>query len=144
MRCRNKDSTFQVKTREFDGLNELASSIEGQIDDLKSKNLDLSSITILVAEKYLLKEIQTRVNYPILEVTPEKLSKNNYLSISTIHSFKGLENDFIILAGFKNYNSSNKKLMSLLFVAYTRARVGLSVLLNKDDYTRLLSETLTF
>ena len=27
MRCRNKDSTFQVKTREFDGLNELASSI---------------------------------------------------------------------------------------------------------------------
>jgi superfamily I DNA/RNA helicase len=44
-----------------------------------------------------------------------------FINISTIHSYKGLENQFIIICGPREYIPEDKKQMSLIYIANTRA-----------------------
>ena len=46
--------------------------------------------------------------------------------------FKGLEAEFIIIAGLEDVDINNNELMSLIFVGYSRAKMGLTILIN--DY----------
>lgn len=49
--------------------------------------------------------------------------KSGYVEISTIHSFKGIENDYILIIGPNKFDNNDKIQMSLLYIAYTRATV---------------------
>ena len=43
------------------------------------------------------------------------------INLCTIHSYKGLENGFIVIAGPEHYDPHNRSQMSLIFIANTRA-----------------------
>ena len=65
------------------------------------------------------------------------------ITYSTVHSFKGLENSYIILTDISSINDDEFK--SLLYVGMSRAKVGLIVLLNersRRDYNELLKKGL--
>ena len=61
------------------------------------------------------------------------------ISISTIHGFKGLESDFVIIAGLEDVDIENNELMSLVFVGYSRAKMGLTILMNDYALNSLIS-----
>jgi len=64
-------------------------------------------------------------------------------TFSTIHSFKGLENTYIILTDINRLNDDEFR--SLLYVGMSRARAGLSVLIHKHArkaYNELLRKSL--
>ncbi len=79
---------------------------------------------------------------PFHRVDEDKHKIENRVCISTIHSYKGLENDFIIIAGNEIYNPNDKENMSLLFVGYTRARLGLVVLYQLKMKKKLATQVL--
>ena len=65
------------------------------------------------------------------QVDQHNQSINGKVSISTIHGFKGLESEFVCIAGIDDYDRHNKELMSLLFVGYSRAKIGLAIFMNE-------------
>ena len=111
--------------------------IEELINNWKKGGVDFSRITVLTPNKSVLKEIieLSKLNYNRVNENSHKVQ--NKVSISTIHSYKGLENDFILVAGVLNYSPEIMESMSLLYVAYTRAKLGLTILFQEDNKTRL-------
>ncbi len=75
----------------------------------------------------------------------QKLSTAKQIPVSTITSFKGLETSVAIVANLSEYNMplTNPIMSSLLYVACTRAKHMLYILVQKDDQKReLLSRAL--
>jgi hypothetical protein len=67
---------------------------------------------------------------------------SKHITFSTIHSFKGLENTYIILADITRLN--DPEFQSLLYVGMSRARAGLSVLIHehaRKSYEQLLAKS---
>ncbi len=63
------------------------------------------------------------------EIEEFRVEGNQRISYCTIHSFKGLENTVIILTDIKTFQDTK-----LMYVAYSRARTGLYVLLTKQAH----------
>ena len=135
--CRRKDIPFKTKTKFYKSIEDLVFEIEELINNWKKGGVDFSRITVLTPNKSVLKEIieLSKLNYNRVNENSHKVQ--NKVSISTIHSYKGLENDFILVAGVLNYSPEIMESMSLLYVAYTRAKLGLTILFQEDNKTRL-------
>jgi hypothetical protein len=66
---------------------------------------------------------------------------SKHITFSTIHSFKGLENTYIILTDITRLN--DPEFQSLLYVGMSRARAALTVLIHKQarkSYEQLLAK----
>ena len=74
---------------------------------------------------------KSKLSMEVHQVDQQNQSINGKVSISTIHGFKGLESEFVCIAGIDDYNRNNKELMSLLFVGYSRAKIGLTIFMNE-------------
>ena len=111
-------------------------SIENVIEILLSKKIPLSKVTLLSPKKLENSIVNNsdRVN--------EWLS--NGLTFSTIHSFKGLENTFILLFDFDEISSIESQ--RLLYVGISRAKQKLYMILNnnpQEEYQKLIAKNLT-
>jgi DNA polymerase III delta prime subunit len=109
--------------------------IEDLVKKAKSKGVDLKCISILLPKK----SERSLIN------DSEYLSAatKEGLTITTIHSYKGLENSFIILCDFDEIHSIESK--RLLYIGISRARLGLTIVLSKkleQSYTNLVTENL--
>lgn len=68
---------------------------------------------------------------------------NNRISFSTIHSFKGLENSYIIITDIDQIESN--EFNHLLYVGMSRARIGLLVFLNsklEKSFSRIINSSI--
>lgn len=135
--CRRKDIPFKTKTKFYKTIEDLVSEIEELINNWKKDGIDFSKVTVLTTNKSVLKEITKTSTLSYNRVNENSHKVENKVSISTIHSYKGLENDFIIVAGVLNYSPELMENMSLLYVAYTRAKLSLTILFQEDNKKRL-------
>ena len=68
------------------------------------------------------------VPYPLVEWDKEELPPENVISFSTIHSFKGLESNLVIVADIEELQNPQKPQLSNLFdVACSRAKISLAI-----------------
>lgn len=129
----NKAKTVSGPKPDWDkwaDMEEEKSKLSNKINELIKEGVNLSSITILspvAFERSIVSQIR---QFDIMPYSPDK---NQGLTFSTIHSFKGLENQFIILTDIESV--SDRRLM---YVAMSRARYGLSVLSGKEAMNEYL------
>lgn len=121
MPCFRELDSFKSQIKKYastdkDLINILNQTISTKISEDK---INPRQITVLCFTKEQ-KEYILNANSKISDYTTEN---SDCIKISTIHGFKGLENDFILIVGPDKFNGSDKIQMSLLCVAYTRATV---------------------
>ena len=104
------------------------------VTDFRNADMDESNITILLAKRGDFEEAVKEVCATTVSrgewLSPRKGIENNYVQISTIQAFKGLESDAVILAGFESLDP--EYLRRLFYVGATRARSILEVMLPED------------
>ena len=127
----------------YDSVEEQIAAINNEIKTLLKNKIDPSLITLLsirnIDDNFLKK-----INYEIIDIRNESNIANlQKISYSTIQSFKGLENEIIIIIDIneldKNYNKE------LLYTACTRAKYSLTKLIHKSQkktYDRFVSNYL--
>ena len=93
------------------------------LDKLISDRVDTGDITILSPVTRKNSVVSRLTKYNILDYSPEK--QENELTFSTIQSFKGLENKFIILTDIESISD-----VKMMYVAMSRARYGLICLVS--------------
>ena len=126
MRC-NKSRMVSGPKPDWDrwtNSEELKSKLSGKINELINNGVSLSKITILspvTLDHSVVSEIR---QFDISQYMPDK---KQGITFSTIHSFKGLENQFVILTDIESI--SDKRMM---YVAMSRARYGLYILSGED------------
>jgi superfamily I DNA/RNA helicase len=115
---------FPVKSKQ-------AECIEGIIEKLLLNGIPFNKMTLLSPKKFENSSISNSTKIQ------DWLSLGLYFS--TIHSFKGLENTFIILFDFEEISSVESQ--RLLYIGISRARQKLYLILNnllEDDYKKLI------
>jgi len=116
---------------------EESSVVSDIIKEYLNQNVPLSQIVILSPYQYENSSIQDN-NYL------DKLIANNKLEYSTIHSFKGLEKNIVIICGIEDLESD--KAQSLLYTGISRAKARLHLLVNKSlkkNYQKIIVKNLT-
>lgn len=106
------------------------SKLSGKINALVNNGVSLSNITILSPVTFDHSVASQIRQFDISQYAPDK---KQGITFSTIHSFKGLENQFIILTDIESV--SDKRMM---YVAMSRARYGLYVLSNENAMNEYL------
>ena len=104
---------FPIKSRQVDKVSEI-------IKDLIDKGIPASKITLLTCKSARNSELMLN-NYLVN-------CKNNGMIFSSIQSYKGLENSFVIAAEFDELESDYAT--SLLYVAISRAKLKFYLVLN--------------
>lgn len=115
--------------------------------ELKKDKITLRDITILSPynfQKSVVANIDKR-QFQIfnLSISPQNFIHRHSITFSTIQSFKGLENLFIIMTDISRLSDEEYK--SLLYVGMSRAKHALYILLNsrlKNDYKKLIKKRL--
>lgn len=121
--------------------------LEKILQQLYHKNISPANITILSPNKFEnagVAQLKSK-HFRIHDITKNRtiFIPPDTITFSTIHSFKGLENSFIILMDISRLD--NDEFKSFLYVGMSRARVSLSLLLAeqaRQDYDALLKKRL--
>lgn len=132
MPCRRTDVIFKTTINYYQESMELGDKVYETLNDWTAKNIPPEEITILCTENQFLEQIKDVLGSKCALVSEKQHKQEDCFCLSTIHSYKGLENNFILIVGINSFDRSRKDLMSLFFVGYTRAQMGLSILLNED------------
>jgi len=117
----------------FPRKNKVADKVDEIISSLVSNGIPLEKITVLSK-----KSIE---NSQILRSEQALKWKEQGLLHTTVHSYKGLENSFIVIAEFDELDTDYST--SLLYVGISRARLKLYVVFDKDieeSYNKLLDK----
>lgn len=118
MLCLRTDETWKSEIKYYSSDTDLKNRIHDVIIKMEKDGIEKKHITVLCTERMQLLEL-INSNPNLYEesafVVPKKIN------ISTIHSYKGLENKFIVICGPQNYDPNDKKQMSLIYIANTRA-----------------------
>lgn len=108
------------------------------LDRLKTNRVESSEVTIISPSKWENSIVSRIMDHKIKEF---RVEGNKQLSFCTVHSFKGLENSVIILTDIETFQDAR-----IMYVAYSRARTGLFVLLTKKanrEYQEIVQRRLT-
>ena len=121
---------------QFPSKNKQRKVLENKVYNLISSGIDSNLITLLSPKRFentFLSDSEFILN-----------QKKEGLEVSTIHSYKGLENVVIVLYNFPKINSEGSK--RLMYVGISRATQQLNIILNKDleqSYQKLISTNLS-
>lgn len=121
--------------------------LEKILQQIHHQNISSANITILSPNKFDsagVAKLKSK-HFQIHDITKYRTTfvSPDTITFSTIHSFKGLENSYIILIDISRLD--NDEFRSFLYVGMSRARVGLCLLLaeqSKKDYDTLLKKRL--
>lgn len=119
----------------FPSISTQAAVIEEILRELEHKHIPLSNITLLSPKK-LENSILTESQYILKSI-------KRGVEISTIHSYKGLENTIIILCDFDEITSPEAQ--KLLYIGISRAKQKLYMILKKGlelEYQKLIQQNL--
>lgn len=133
--CLNDLNNEQV-TLKFPSENNQVKVLDSIISNLFDSKIDYSRITVLYPENSFKMAVLQSSQY-------KSLLESKLLDFSTIHSFKGLENDFIIVTGFQELTSEKAK--QLLYIAISRATFKLYIIFSKklqSEFYHLISNQL--
>ncbi|MFH5883669.1 UvrD-helicase domain-containing protein [Halalkalibaculum sp. DA3122] len=140
-----KSDRLKPELRFYSTTQELFKIIDEIVGKLIKDNVNPGSITVLTNNNKIDQFINRK---PELYV---KLNRNgchfpkDKVSFSTPHSFKGLENDFIIYTGRDYLKPDDRSLQVEFYVSYTRARTQLYLVFNesiKDSLKEISDRTI--
>jgi len=118
MTCLRTDETWKSEIKFYASDVDLKNRINDTIIKMENDGIERKYITILCSERAQLEEI---INSNRNRYAESAFEVNEKINVSTIHSYKGLENKFILICGPKNFDPNDKNQMSLIFIANTRA-----------------------
>lgn len=116
--------------------------ITNQINKLIENKLSLKELIILSPKKLSNSCLNAFEGYKINNLKSEFPSERE-INFSTIHSFKGMESNYIMLTDIEDLETDLGK--SLLYIGMSRAKYGLMVYIEeakKKDYKEILSKCL--
>ena len=128
MPCLRTDENWNSEIKFFSTQLDLKNKINDLVVGMEKEGIERKDISILFTEKAYLNDF-------ILS-NPDRYAESAFnvpgrINSSTIHSFKGLENKFIIICGPENYDPNDIKQMALIYIANTRATAQSIFFLNK-------------
>lgn len=128
MPCLRTDNVWNSEIIYHNSGLDLHNRLSDILVKLEQDGIDKKSITILCIEKGQVAEILNSNRNVFME---SAFPISGRISISTIHSFKGLENEFVIIIGPDDYDPGNSLQMYLIYIANTRATSQSIFLLNR-------------
>jgi len=108
--------------------NELQSLIKGGV---KAKNITILSPRVFSDSAVSRLTLSGNSIVALNDISLLYKKNRKGITFSTIHSFKGMENSFIVVTDFDDI--SNEFSMKLLYIAMSRARVGLSIFISASQ-----------
>lgn len=136
LECLKKDR-LKPELNFYDTFQDLFNSVEKLIDSLAAQDIRLGSISILTNKNTIEQFLSTPSSrYMMLKENACQIPENK-VTLSTPHSFKGLENDFIIYTGRDRFDPENSNMKVEYYVSYTRARTQLYLFFNEAIRDRL-------
>lgn len=128
MICLRIDENWKSEIKFYSTQLDFKNKINDLVVGMEKEGIERKEISILFVEKAYLNEL-------ILS-NPSRYAESAFnvpgkINLATIHSFKGLENKFILICGPENYDPNDIKQMSLIYIANTRATAQSIFFLNK-------------
>jgi hypothetical protein len=128
MPCLRNTESWKSEIKFYATDEDLKNKINDIVFQMEFDGIERASITILCSERIQLTNL--------INSNPKKYAESAFvipdkINISTIHSYKGLENKFILICGPRNYDPNDKKQMSLIYIANTRSTSQSVFFLNK-------------
>lgn len=132
MTCKLPPNNEKLSWNSFSSTEDLQKQVTSLLEELQQQNIpaqDISIITTSIAYKNAL----SRLNRNTFELTQDTCAEMpSKTAVCTIHSYKGLDNYFVILVG-KSLAATKRDLASLYFVGFTRAKAKLYLFLEWDQ-----------
>lgn len=133
----NKIAGLSVDHTEFSDDEEELFYLNQIISKLKNDGVKPGEITILSPKKRENSIISQVSGIKIRNYSPET---TDFITFSTIHAFKGLENKVVIMVDIESFEQEQ-----LMYVGLSRARIGLFILESKkarNEYLRIIKKRL--
>lgn len=118
MPCLRTNYVWKSAIKSYKSKTDLQNKINDLIISMLSEGIEKKHITILCFTKEQINDLTNSNKKLFVE---SAFSVPDKVNVSTIHAYKGLENEFILICGPENYDLHDKKQMSLIFIANTRA-----------------------
>jgi hypothetical protein len=138
MPCMRTSQHWSSKIRYYNTDKELFVKINEELVRLEAEGIDKKKITILCSERSQVAQL-TMVLHKISHESA--ITVSDKINVLTIHSFKGLENEFILIWGPSYYDPANLSQMKLIYIANTRA-CSQSVFFLSRKYKELLEDNI--
>ena len=115
------------------------------LKQLSEKKLPMHELIIISPRKYENSCTNSMSSFTIKEIkkTDEITISQNYFGFATVHSYKGMESNYVIISDIEDLTSEIAK--SILYVGMSRAKYGLILLIAesmRNDYRELLKRKL--
>ncbi|WP_207497057.1 AAA family ATPase [Aridibaculum aurantiacum] len=118
MPCLRTDQTWNSEIKFYSSDTDLKNRVSETIIKLEAEGVERKDVTILCSEReQLISLVQSNPGRYVESAFPV----SGKVIVSTIHAYKGLENRFILICSPEDYNPNDKKQMSLIYIANTRA-----------------------
>ena len=109
--------------------------LQEQINKLIGNKLPFKDVVILSPKKFENSCVAHMNEHLIKDINKHQaFIIGEYISFSTIHAFKGMESEFVIITDIDDL--STQKAMSLMYIAMSRARYGLIILVSETERNR--------
>lgn len=126
--CLREEDVWKSEICFYNSQKDLINRLNDKVIHLEKEGVMPENITVLCFDKNLVRYIVDKAEKRFVE---NQLNEKKKVNVTTVHSFKGLENKFIIICGPENYNLGDKKQMSLIHIANTRATAQSIFFLNE-------------
>ena len=130
----------------FDTKKDERIKLEDTLNKVLENNTPLNNIVILSPNKFENSVVSELEKYNIKNYTnySEFIHSNDTIYFSTIHSFKGMEAEYVFITDIDNLDLETSK--SLLYIGMSRAKFNLTLFVNNDcknQYKNLLLKKLS-
>ncbi len=129
----------------YNSETEQKKALAEQLKKLTENNLPLHELVILSTKKFENSCSNNFFDYTIREIknTSNINSGQTFFGFATVQSYKGMESNYVVITDIEDITSEIAK--SLLYVAMSRARYGLILLISetvRNDYREILKRKL--
>ena len=136
LECLKKDR-LKPELNFYKTFQDLFNSVEKLIDSLSAQAIRLGAISIL-SNKNTIEQFLSNNSSRYIKLKDNACQiPSDKVTLSTPHSFKGLENDFIIYTGRDHFDPENSNIKVEYYVSYTRARTQLYLFFDEATRERL-------
>ena len=117
-----KDEVKASQIKYYSSIDDLKNKILSYVEQKHIEKVNRNNITILSFDKSIIQQIVDFNPELFTELSKETLFDRNKILVSTAHSFKGLENHFILFIGPLNFKTEDVIQGKVTFNAFTRAK----------------------
>jgi hypothetical protein len=138
MPCMRNEHTWISIIKYFVSEKDLLNLVKETIAKHLTEGIEMKDITVLCYDN---KQVMTLRDSIGAKSHQSAISVPHRINVLTIQSYKGLENEFILIIGPSNYEPLDKRQMQLLYMANTRA-CSQSILFINRKYKGALEENI--